>query len=326
MSFDVEEMFRRAANGDKSASGGAASPIDARDYIAYPPAPGAPLQVTVPGVGQCPVYEQLGSTCTGYSEAAILTYKEFKESGQRRTFDGSELHHRVEPSYSNGVWPRLVLDDVKAHGAEAQTSASASGLYRIGGYAAVPLDPESILTNLVDGPLQLVSYLGVAFGEQWRNRTNNYIPAPAAKEEDLLHSTLIVSADRSLGVVIQNNWGINGGSSFAGIPGGFHKVSWEWLWMQGVECWSQVDLSNTETSGWIKNHENVAGAGGFTLVKRPDKPAVYAILGETRDWISSQNELFSRGLGGKPITVKDKSDPVWGYPVVGDDAPADQRA
>lgn len=326
MTLTLDTMIERALEGDTAAFGAAVSPIDDRDYIAYPPAPGAPAQVTVPGVGQCPVYEQQGGTCTGYSLAAILSYLEFKETKQRRTFDGSELHHRVVKSYDNGVWPRDVLEDVRLRGAEAQVSAASSALFGISGYAGVPLDPESILTNLVNGPLQVVTWLGIDFMDQWGARRDRYLPAPPVRDENGLHSMLIVSGDRATGVVIQNNWGINGGCPFGGLPGGFHKVSWEWLRVQAVEAWSIADSSNTTLEGWIKNHENAANASGFTLVKRPDRPAVYAVLGETRDWISSQSELFSRGLGGQPISIRHASDPVWGYPVVGADASETLRA
>lgn len=323
----LQQMIDDAKNGDIHALGAAVSPISDKDYVAYPPAPGAPAVVQVAGVGACPVYNQQGGTCTGYSLAAILSYLEFKETGKSKTFDGSELHHRVVPSYSDGVWPRQVLDDVLLHGAEAQSSAASTGLYRISGFAGVPLDPESILTALdASGPLQFVTWLDTGFTDQWFDKQPGYKPAPAAREEYGLHTVLIVAADRSLGVVIQNNWGIDGGVGYAGIPGGFHTVSWEWLRVQGVEAWSVADVSNTTTAGWIKNHENYSNTDGFTLVKRADRAAVYVVLGETRDWISSQNELYSRGLGGRPVKVIDRSDPIWGYPVVGSDASEADRA
>lgn len=323
----LQDAIERAMNGDTHALGAALSPLDDRDYVQYPPSPGAPDSVQVKGLGNAPVYTQQGGTCTGYSLAAVLSYLEYAETGQRRTFDGSELHHRIVRSYEAGLWPRDLLVDVLAHGAEAQTTAEASGLYFIGGYAGVPLDPDSILTALsTTGPLQVVTWLGQAFMNQWNSRQDTYLPAPPSQEQAGLHSMLIVAADRARGAVIQNNWGVGGGVPFAGVPGGFHKVSWDWLRVQGGEAWAIADRSNADTEGWIRNHEQQTNEAGVALVKRPDRPAVYAVLGETRDWISSQQELYARGLGGLYIRSRDKSDPIWGFPVVGADAPPDQRA
>lgn len=327
MERELDELIRRALAGDTHALGAAISPIDDRDFIQYPPAPGAPDQFAVKGIGQVPVYEQQGGTCTGYSIAGVLSYLEFAETGQRRTFDGSEIHHRIVRSYSNGVWPREVLTDIFQRGAEAQATAESSALYFIEGFAGVPLDPDSVLTALsTTGALQFVTWLGTAFGDQWYDRTDSYIPAPAQQDQGGLHSMLIVAADRAKGVVIQNNWGTGGGVPFEGASGGFHKVSWEWLQMQAVEAWSLADRSNATTEGWIRNHTQRVTVGGVALVKRPDKPAVYAVLGETRDWISSQKELYSRGLGGVAVTIRERTDAVWGFPVVGPDAPEDQRS
>lgn len=340
MDQTLEEMLESAKNGDIHAFGAAASPLDDRDFVQYPPSPGAPTNVTIPGVGACPVYRQQGPTCTGYALATCLTYLEYKETGVARTFDGAELHHRVVPSWQAGVWPRLVLDDIRDHGAEAGYDAGSTALWRIASYAGVPLDPDSILTALsTTGPVQIVTWLGKAFMDQWYDHIDAYLPAPAAKDESSLHSMTIVAGDRALGAVIQNNWGVEGvpdagsgaqivggGAPFAGIKGGFHKVSWEWLRMQGVEAWALTDAKNDTDAGWIRTHSEKISAGGFTLVKRPDRPAVYALGNGTRDWISSQNELYARGLGGLQIQVLDKSDPVWGFPVFGQDAPEGQRA
>ena len=337
MDAELYNLIKRAGEGDTHALGAAISPLDERDYVQYPPAPGAPDQVTIPGVGQVPVYNQQGGTCTGYALAACMSYLEFKETGRRATFDGAEIHHRIVPSWSEGLWPRAAMDDIRDRGAEAQYDASSSALYRISGYAGVPLDPDSILTALsTTGPVQVVTWLGQAFLDQWWNRTDSYLAAPPAQDTNGLHSMLIVSGDRAKGAVIQNNWGvtpfqdgdrwIGGGVPFGGIKGGFHKVSWDWLRVQGVEAWALTDASNTSDLGWIRTHSQKTNANGFSLAKRPDRPAVYALLGETRDWISSQNELYARGLGGLPINILDKSDAVWGYPVVGTDAPEGQRA
>jgi hypothetical protein len=335
---ELHDLIIRASKGDVHALGAAISPLDDRDFVQYPPAPGAPDQVIIPGVGACPVYEQQGGTCTGYALAACMTYLEYKESGKIRTFDGAEIHHRITPSWAEGVWPREVLEDIKAHGALAPFDASSSGMYRIAGYAGVPLDPDSILTALSStGPVQLVTWLGKTFFDQWYDSTPDFIPAPAVQEPTSLHSMLIVAADRARGAVIQNNWGVEGvpdsggkiigkGLPFGGHVGGFNKVSWAWLAMQGVEAWAMTDASNATGAGWIRTHGEVVRDDGWALVKRPDKPAVYAIINKSRDWISSQNELYSRGLGGKPVEIRDKSDAVWGYPVLGEDAPAAMRA
>lgn len=337
MDAELFGLIERARNGDTHALGAAPSPIDERDLVLYPPAPGAPDAFTIPGVGQVPVYNQQGGTCTGYAIAACMSYLEFAETGRRLTFDGAEIHHRIVPSWADGLWPRAALDDIRDRGAEAPHDASSTALHRIAGYAGVPLDPDSVLTALSStGPVQVVTWLGQAFMDQWFDRLDQYLPAPAAQDTAGLHSMLIVAADRARGAVIQNNWGvtpwqdgdrlIGGGVPFGGIKGGFHKVTWEWLRTQGVEAWAMTDLPNTTDLGWIRTHSQPTRAGGFALAKRPDRPAVYALLGETRDWISSQNELYARGLGGLPINVLDKSDAVWGYPVVGADAPEGQRA
>ena len=334
---DLHSMIERARQGDASAFGAAPTPLDDRTWIAYPPDPGAPDQVTIKGVGSCPVYAQQGSTCTGYAIATALTYLEYVETGAVRTFDGAEIHHRIVPDWGAGLWPGAALDDVKNRGAEAQYDASSSALYRIGGYAGVPLDPDSILTSLsTTGPLVITTWLGDLFYDQWYHRKDYYLPAPPAQDQAGLHCMVIVSADRAKGVVIQNTWGVEGvtdstgifggGVPFAGIRGGFHKVTWEWLRTQCLEAWAMTDAANSTGAGWIRTHSQPLRAGGFALAKRPDRPAVYALLGETRDWISSQSELYARGLGGLPINVVDKSDPVWGYPVVGTDAPEGQRA
>lgn len=333
----LNEMIERGRAGDKYAFGAELSPLDDRDFIQYPPAPGAPTSVTIPGVGVCPVYSQQGGTCTGYALAACMTYLEYKETGVVRTFDGAEIHHRIVPSWAEGLWPRAALDDIRDRGAEAGYDASSSALWRISGYAGVPLDPDSILTALsTTGPIQLVTWLGQLFYDQWYDRKDYYLPAPPAQDQNGLHSMVIVAGDRNLGAVVQNNWGVEGvtdstgifggGVPFAGIPGGFHKVSWDWLRVQGAEAWAMTDAKNDTGAGWIRTHSERTTAGGFALVKRKDRPAVYALGNGTRDWVSSQNELYARGLGGLPIQSLDKSDPVWGFPVYGVDAPEGQRA
>lgn len=323
----LDEMIAKAKAGDIHAFGAALSPLDDRDYIQYPPAPGAPDSVVIPGVGYCPVYNQQGATCTGYSIGACMSYLEFKETGVVRSFDGAEIHHRRVFDWNAGVWPREVLEDVRVSGAEAPYDASSSALYRIAGYAGVPLDPDSILTALAaTGPIQVVTWLGKAFMDQWYNKTDAFIPAPPSRVEESLHSMLIVAGYRGQGVVIQNNWGVEAGVPFGGIKGGFHKVSWEWLRTQGCEAWAMSDAKNDNGVGWIRNHSEVVRESGFALVKRPDRTAVYVVINQTRDWISSQNELYARGLGGKPIEIRDRSDAVWGYPVLGEDAPVGSRA
>lgn len=331
------EMIEKARTGDKYALGAEISPLDDRDFVQYPPAPGAPDAVTIPGVGVCPVYSQQGSTCTGYAIATCMTYIEYKETQKVRHFDGAELHHRIVPDWAAGLWPRESLDDIRARGAEGSYDASSTALYRIAGYAGVPLDPDSVLTALsTTGPVQLVTWLGEALYDQWYHRKDIYIPAPAKQDTNGLHSVTIVSASRAQGAVIQGTWGVEGvtdstgvfggGAPFAGIKGGFHKVSWEWLATQGAEAWAITDVKNDTGAGWIRTHSEKLSAGGFSLVKRPDRPAVYAVGNGTRDWISSQNELYARGLGGMQIQVLDKSDPVWAFPVFGSDAPEGQRA
>jgi len=252
---------------------------------------------------------------------------EYKETGKVRTFDGAEIHHRIVPSSTSGVWPREVLEDIRTRGAEAPIDVKSSALFRIKAYAAVPLDPDSMLTALsATGPVQVVTWLGQAFGDQWNNRINEYIPAPPSRDEGGLHSMLIVAGDRARGAVIQNTWGIDGGSPFKSVSRGVHQVSWAWLAMQGCGAWALTDSSNATEDGWIRTHEENVREDGWSLVKRPDRPAVYAVINQSRDWISSQHELYSRGLGGRRVTVKDKSDAVWGYPVVGGDAPEGSRA
>lgn len=41
---------------------------------------------------------------------------------------------------------------------------------------------------------------------------------------------------------------------------------------------------------------------------------------------AATKELYARGLGGVRVQVREASDPVWALPVVGEDAPAAQRA
>lgn len=313
-----EELEAIKRSGDKYALGCRESGVRPSDYVAAK-LPRATLPSLIkPAVGKVPVKSQQGGTCVGNSFTLTQTYNEWEETGDVVSFDGEALNmHVVGHDFGQGAAasPHDVLDYMLKHGLQGPT-----GLYFPKGYAWVDWQDIENIKAAMSLPRTMVSvslWLQENFGVDNGKTFAPYVPGDAWG----YHQVTLVGYGPE-GVLLQNSWDTWWGD------GGFARLSWENLQKRAGECWAVTDNSDTVKEGFVKTFDY--GPVVNRAIKRLDlptrkRPAVYRVLNDAREWIPDPFAAKRMGVNLYAVEKVPDTDKVWELPVVGQDAPRDQR-
>lgn len=314
---ELEALQQRVRDGDLFALGAKPSGVRTSDYVVKTTPHAAPPSFTHPAHRRVPVKSQQGGTCVGNSIATCMTYLEWVEKNDVVAFDGEELNMRVvgrEYGQGAAAMPQGVLEDVRLHGAQAP-----DGLYFPRAYGWVDWsqgiqaikDAMSAPGNMVTAAIWLTS--------EFSENPTQYLDdaAETTPKGDWGYHEIVFAAYNDLGVTIQNSWDTWWGA------GGFRNLSWRWLLLRLGECWAITDNADTAKDGFVKTYD--WGNGGERAIKRANKPAVYLLKSNGRIWITDPWQAKRFGVDLTKVEVLPDTAKEWERPVIGPDAPRDQR-
>jgi hypothetical protein len=149
----------------------------------------------------------------------------------------------------------------------------------------------------------------------WDRNPTQYAPA-FPENSGGLHAMFIVRYSQE-GVLVQNSWDRWFGDR------GFIRLSWAFVEKHFVEAMAITDKPDI-AGGYIKTYD-VPDMNVERAVKRSVAPAVYLVKGNGRFWIKDPWEAKRFGVDLNRVEVLPDTDKVWAIPVIGPDAPRDQR-
>jgi hypothetical protein len=305
----VAQIKQEFDAGNPYASGYTPLSPTAKQYTFDPTVYGAPAGYTLPSFLKTPIYSQQGGTCVGNSIAGALTGLQYIETGEVIPFNGEELNARATRERYGPTSFTPVMDIIMKDGIKAQ-----EGLYYPAGYANIDYRNRQAMMEAISTPNQAVVF-ATWLPDGWDRNPTQYAPA-FPENSGGLHAMFIVRYSQE-GVLVQNSWDRWFGDR------GFIRLSWAFVEKHFVEAMAITDKPDI-AGGYIKTYD-VPDMNVERAVKRSVAPAVYLVKGNGRFWIKDPWEAKRFGVDLNRVEVLPDTDKVWAIPVIGPDAPRDQR-
>lgn len=314
----ITPLLEKMEAGDATAMGYTLEEIDPKRYSTPDNLPRAENQHIIPSFQKTPIYEQRGGTCVGNATASGLTHAIFQATGEIAMFDGEALNARVTHKFEEPTSFQPVMDSIMKAGLAPLAD---EGLYFPQGYANVDYRNMEAVKQAISTPGQVCLFATQCtpeFGSGSLAKT--FLPARPDAQNLGLHAMAPLVAFTPEGVIAQNNYGVNWGD------GGYCRFSWEYVLTHFVEIMA-ITMDPTIAGGYIKTHQY---DGPFeTAIKHTDLPdrkrtATYLVKENGRIWITDPIQAARYGVKLPAVAVPD-TDPRWGLPVIGPDAPKQFR-
>lgn len=307
----VADIKKGYEDGNPYASGYTPESPSPSQYVFDPTVYGAPAGYTLPSFGKTPIYFQQGGTCVGNCIAGAMTALQYIETGEILPFNGEELNARATGEYLGPTSFTPVMDIIMKTGFKAN-----NGLYYPLGYANIDYKNRAAMMEAISTPNQAV-IIATWLIDGWDRDPFHYAPA-APENSGGLHAMYVVRYTQD-GIMCQNSWGKNFGDR------GFIRLSWAYVEKHFVEAMAITDKRDV-VGGYVKTLE-LGDLNVERAVKNadPKKPAVYLVKPNGRFWIKDPWEAKRFGVDLNKVEWVTDTDPVWAIPVIGLDAPRDQR-
>lgn len=196
-----------------------------------------------------PVYDQVGPSCTGNSNALGATIDQRLDLRRTITYDGEDLYRRAKavdgiPNVE-GTYPRIVLKLRNEQGILARGSSRPADIGRldtIAAYAALNSVDEILSAIYLFGSVEL----GSTWHEEWDDPDPISGELPPGQTPVGGHDYRAVGYDirgtvRTPSLLWQNSWGPGYGKTIAGTPGrAWLPISY--IDFADFEAWRAIDL------------------------------------------------------------------------------------